>query len=237
VTATDTTAPWSAETFVEQLRREGSSRYHDRHPFNLRMHAGELTQGELRRWVENRYYYQTLIPIKDALVLSKSDDPAFRRAWIRRIGDHDGTKEGEGGLHEWLVLAKAVGLDEAEVRSCRRVLPAVRYACDAYVDLVRERTLVEAVASSLTEHFAPDIMRTRIAAWEKHYVPRGFVDAASLAYFRSRVPRATRDAQEALAFVTLHATTRALQEACVRALVDKCRILWALLDGVAEASA
>jgi pyrroloquinoline-quinone synthase len=237
VTATDTTASWSAEAFVEQLRREGSSRYHDRHPFNLRMHAGELTQGELRRWVENRYYYQTLIPIKDALILSKSDDPAFRRAWIRRIGDHDGTKEGEGGLHEWLLLAKAVGLDEAEVRSCRRVLPAVRYACDAYVDLVRERTLVEAVASSLTEHFAPDIMRTRIAAWEKHYVPRGFVDDASLAYFRSRVPRATRDAQEALAFVTQRATTRALQEACVRALVDKCRILWALLDGVAEASA
>ncbi len=237
MTATDATAPWSAEAFVEQLRREGSSRYHDRHPFNLRMHAGELTQGELRRWVENRYYYQTLIPIKDALILSKSDDPAFRRAWIRRIGDHDGTKEGEGGLHEWLLLAKAVGLDVAEVRSCRRVLPAVRYACDAYVDLVRERTLVEAVASSLTEHFAPDIMRTRIAAWEKHYVPRGFVDDASLAYFRSRVPRATRDAQEALAFVTQRATTRALQEACVRALVDKCRILWALLDGVAEASA
>ncbi len=237
MTATDTTAPWSAEAFVEQLRHEGASRYHDRHPFNLRMHAGELTQGELRRWVENRYYYQTLIPIKDALILSKSDDPAFRRAWIRRIGDHDGTKEGEGGLHEWLLLARAVGLDEAEVRSCRRVLPAVRYACDAYVDLVRERTLVEAVASSLTEHFAPDIMRTRIAAWEKHYVPRGFVDDASLAYFRSRVPRATRDAQEALAFVTRHATTRALQEACVRALIDKCRILWALLDGVAEASA
>jgi pyrroloquinoline-quinone synthase len=237
VTATATTVPWSAEAFVDQLRREGSSRYHDRHPFNLRMHAGELTQGELRRWVENRYYYQTLIPIKDALILSKSDDPAFRRAWIRRIGDHDGTKEGEGGLHEWLLLAKAVGLDEAEVQSCRRVLPAVRYACDAYVDLVRERSLVEAVASSLTEHFAPDIMRTRIAAWEKHYVPRGFVDDASLAYFRSRVPRATRDAQEALAFVTQRATTRALQEACVRALVDKCRILWALLDGVAEASA
>jgi pyrroloquinoline-quinone synthase len=237
VTATDTMAPWSAEAFVEQLRREGSSRYHDRHPFNLRMHAGELTQGELRRWVENRYYYQTLIPIKDALILSKSDEPAFRRAWIRRIGDHDGTKEGEGGLHEWLLLARAVGLDEAEVRSCRRVLPAVRYACDAYVDLVRERTLVEAVASSLTEHFAPDIMRTRVAAWEKHYVPRGFVDDASLAYFRSRVPRATRDAQEALSLVTQRATTRALQEACVRALLDKCRILWALLDGVAEASA
>jgi pyrroloquinoline-quinone synthase len=227
----------SPDAFVERLRREGSLRYHSLHPFNLAMHQGALSREHLQRWVLHRYYYQTRIPIKDALILSKSDDPAFRRAWIRRIGDHDGTKEGEGGLHEWLLLAKAVGLDEAEVRSCRRVLPAVRYACDAYVDLVRERTLVEAVASSLTEHFAPDIMRTRIAAWEKHYVPRGFVDDASLAYFRSRVPRATRDAQEALAFVTQRATTRELQEACVRALVDKCRILWALLDGVAEASA
>src|SRR5262249_14767208 len=140
----------------------------------------------------------------------------------------------DGGLHEWVILAQAVGLDAGEVRSLRRVLPAVRYACDAYVDLVRERSLVEAVASSLTEHFAPDIMRTRVAAWEKHYP---WVDAASLAYFRARVPRATRDAEEALAFVVRHATTPALQDACVRALVDKCRILWALLDAVAEARA
>ncbi len=224
------------EAFLQRLRDEGSSRYHDRHPWNVRMHAGQLSAEELRRWVQNRFYYQTRIPIKDALILSKSDDPAFRRAWIRRIGDHDGAVEGEGGLHEWLLLARAVGLDEAEVRSCRRVLPAVRYACDAYVDLVRERSLVEAVASSLTEHFAPDIMRTRIAAWEKHYAPMGFVTVESMAYFRARVPRATRDAEEALAFVTRHATTRELQEACVRALVDKCRILWALLDAVAEAA-
>jgi pyrroloquinoline-quinone synthase len=230
-------APWTAPQFIETLRHEGSSRYHDRHPFNVRMHAGELSRDELRRWVENRFYYQTRIPIKDALILSKSDDPAFRRNWIRRIGDHDGAREGEGGLHEWLLLAKAVGLDVDEVRACRRVLPGVRYACDAYVDLVRERTLVEAVASSLTEHFAPNIMRTRIAAWEKHYAPMGFVTDESMAYFRARVPRATRDAEEAIAFVTAHATTRALQDACVRALIDKCRILWALLDAVAEAAA
>jgi pyrroloquinoline-quinone synthase len=222
-----------ADAFVERMRSEGASRYHSHHPFNVRMHAGGLSKDELQRWVLNRYYYQTRIPIKDALLLAKSDDPAFRRAWVRRIHDHDGTKEGEGGLFEWLLLARAVGLDEELVRSCRRVLPAVRYACDAYVELVRERSLLEAVASSLTEHFAPDIMRTRVAAWEKHYP---WVDDAALAYFRTRVPRATRDAQEALAFVVDRATTRALQEACVRALVDKCRILWAMLDAVAEAT-
>ncbi len=220
--------------FVERLRSEGSSRYHSKHPFNLRMHAGELSKEELRLWVINRYYYQTRIPIKDAILVSKSDDPRFRRAWIRRITDHDGTKEGEGGLAEWLLLSRAVGLDAEEVRSCRRVLPAVRYACDAYVTLVRDRSLLEAVASSLTEAFAPDIMRTRVAAWEKHYP---WVDAQALAYFRSRVPRATRDAEEAIAFVAEQATTPELQEACVRALVDKCTILWAMLDAVAETRA
>jgi pyrroloquinoline-quinone synthase len=222
------------DAFLERLRAEGAPRYHDRHPFNARMHAGDLSREELQRWVRNRFYYQTRIPIKDAIILSKSDDPAFRRLWIHRIGDHDGTKEGEGGLAEWLLLARAVGLDPDEVRSCAGVLPGVRYACDAYVQLVRERSLVEAVASSLTEHFAPDIMRTRIAAWEKHYP---WVDAQALAYFRSRVPRAARDAQEAIAFITGQATTREVQEACVRALVAKCTILWAMLDAISEARA
>jgi pyrroloquinoline-quinone synthase len=235
-----TSALLSSTAFVDRLRSEGSRRYHHLHPFNVRMHEGKLSKAELERWVLNRYYYQTRIPIKDALILAKSDelpkgdDSAFRRGWIRRIGDHDGTKEGEGGLHEWLVLARGLGMDEAEVRSCRRVLPGVRAVCDAYVGLVRTRSLVEAVASSLTEHFAPDIMRTRIAAWERHYP---WVDGAALAYFRSRVPRAARDAEEALAFVVGRASTPDLQDACVRALIDKCTILWGMLDAVQEAAA
>jgi pyrroloquinoline-quinone synthase len=220
------------DAFVERLRAEGASRYHDRHPFNLRMHACTLSREEVQRWVKNRFYYQTRIPIKDSIILSKMDDPALRRMWMHRLTDHDGTKDGEGGLFEWLLLARAVGLDPDDVRSCQHVLPGVRYACDAYVELVRERSLVEAVASSLTEAFAPDIMTTRIAAWEKHYP---WVDMQSLAYFRSRVPRAARDAKEAIAFVSEHAKTRELQDACVRALVAKCTILWAMLDAVAEA--
>jgi coenzyme PQQ biosynthesis protein C len=227
-------SPLSRAEFVERLRSEGARHYHHLHPFNVRMHAGGLTRPELERWVVNRYYYQTRIPIKDALILSKSDDPHFRRRWMRRIVDHDGAKPEEGGLFEWLVLARGLGLDEADVSSCRRVLPAVRAACDSYVELVRTRTLVEAVASSLTEHFAPDIMRTRIAAWERYYA---WVGDAALSYFRSRVPRATFDAQEALSFVVQQATTRPAQEACVRALLDKCRILWSLLDAVAEVDA
>jgi pyrroloquinoline-quinone synthase len=223
----------SPEAFVERLRAEGASRYHDSHPFHLAMHEGRLTRDDLRRWVLNRYYYQTRIPIKDALILAKSEDAAFRRAWIRRIHDHDGQTEGEGGLWQWVRLGEAVGLDAADVKSLRWVLPGVRFACDAYVNLVRDGSLVVAVASSLTEFFAPDLMSRRIAAWEQHYP---FVDAAGLAYFRGRVPRARRDSEEAVAFVIETARTRELQEACVAALIRKTEILWHLLDCVAASS-
>lgn len=217
------------DAFIERLRREGESRYHDRHPCHVLMHEGKLTRRQLQEWVRNRFYYQTRIPIKDALILSKSDDPAFRRRWIRRIHDHDGDREGEGGLELWLRLADGVGLDREEVRSCRGVLPGVRFACDAYVTLVRDRSLVEAVASSLTEFFAPDLMSKRILAWEKHYP---WVKPELLEYFRSRVPRARRDSEEAIEFVVEHAKTRQLQERCVAALVTKTEILWHLVDCV-----
>jgi pyrroloquinoline-quinone synthase len=228
----DADAPMDRAAFLERLRSEGRGRYHDRHPFHLRMHAGELSKAQIQGWVLNRFYYQTRIPIKDALILSKSEDPAWRRQWIRRIHDHDGVDAQEGGLALWLRLAEGVGLDREEVKSLRRVLPAVRFACDAYVQLVRERSLVEAVASSLTEFFSPDIMTTRLAAWEKHYP---WVDPGVQEYFRSRVPRARNDSEEALTFVLAHATTRAAQERCLEAFITKCDVLWALLDAVAAA--
>lgn len=220
------------DAFLERLRAEGSARYHDQHPFHVAMHEGRLGRADLARWVANRYYYQTRIPIKDALILAKSEDPAFRRAWVRRIQDHDGTVPGEGGLAQWLRLAEAVGLNAADVASCRDVLPGVRFACDGYVSLVRDSSLVVAVASSLTEFFAPDLMSRRIAAWEQHYP---FVDAAGLAYFRARVSRARRDSGEAIAFVTEHARSRETQEACVAALIRKTEVLWHLLDCVSVA--
>ena len=217
------------DAFVERLRREGEGRYHDKHPFHVLMHEGRLTKVQLQQWVLNRYYYQTRIPIKDAIVVSKSEDPAFRRAWLRRIVDHDGDAPGEGGLAQWLRLAEGVGLDPAEVASCRSVLPGVRFACDGYVTLVRDASLVEAVASSLTEFFAPDLMSRRIAAWEQHYP---WVRPETMEYFRGRVARARRDSGEALAFVVEHATSHELQERCVAALVRKTEILWHLLDCV-----
>jgi pyrroloquinoline-quinone synthase len=224
-------APLSSEELVNRLRREGAQRYHDEHPFHVRMHEGKLDRAALQTWVLNRYYYQTRIPIKDALIVAKSDDPAFRRLWIHRIHDHDGNgADVPGGLAQWLRLAEAVGLDREVVASCRDVLPGVRFACDSYVTLVEKSPLVVAVASSLTEFFAPDLMSRRIAAWEQHY---GWVDKEGLAYFRGRVTRARRDSEEAIEFVTRNAKTRDLQEACVAALIKKTEILWHLLDCVA----
>lgn len=215
---------------VAWLRREGERHYHAEHPFHQRMHAGELTREELQRWVINRFYYQTRIPIKDAIIVSKSEDAAFRRLWLRRIVDHDGTASGEGGIELWLRLGEALGVDRRRMQSLSEVLPGARFACDAYVTFVRERSLLLAVAASLTECFAPDLMSRRIEAFERHY---RFVDPAGLAYFKARVPRAARDSEEALAFVVEHARTFTEQAACVDALLHKARILWHLLDSVA----
>jgi len=216
-----------------RLRAEGVRRYHDQHPFHQLMHEGKLTRAQIQSWTLNRYYYQTRIPIKDAIIVSKSDDPAFRRLWIHRIHDHDGDDADSGGLALWLRLAESVGLDRDEVASCRRVLPGVRFACDAYVTLCRESPLVVAVASSLTEMFAPDLMSRRIASWERHYP---WVGVEALGYFRARVTRARRDGEEGLGFVVANATSRALQDACIGALVRKTEILWHLLDCVHAAT-
>lgn len=229
MTGSEERAPLARDELVAWFRREGESRYHDGHRYHVLMHEGTLTKLQLQQWVLNRYYYQTRIPIKDAIIVSKSEDPDFRRMWIHRIHDHDGDAPGEGGLELWLRLAEGVGLNREEVASCRSVLPGVRFACDGYVELVRERSLVEAVASSLTEFFAPDLMSRRVLAWEKHYP---WVSKEMLEYFRSRVPRARRDADEAIDFVARHATTYDLQARCVAALIRKTEILWHLLDSV-----
>ena len=222
----------SGDGFEARLRRIGEERYHHRHPFNLRMHAGELTREEIQTWVRNRYYYQTRIPLKDGLILAKSSDPAFRRGWVQRIRDHDGDEKSRGGLVLWLELAEAVGLERSDVESLADVLPGVRAACDDYVRFVDSHDLLESVASSLTELFAGDIMATRILAFEKHYP---WVDTAGLRYFRSRTQQAPRDAAEGLRFVLAHARTPEDQERCTAALERKCEILWRLLDAIEAA--
>lgn len=226
---TESQASWSREEFTERLRAVGAAGYHDKHPFHVLMHEGKLTKRQLQAWIENRFYYQAMIPKKDSVIMAKMTEAAERRAWIQRILDHDGTHEQEGGIHKWLVLAESAGLRREDVASFRFVLPAARFAVDAYLALVQTRSLVEAVASSLTELFAPTLMSLRLPAFEEHYP---WVRKEGLEYFRSRLIQAPRDVEFGLEYALTHCTTRALQERAVEVLTIKCHILWSLLDAV-----
>jgi pyrroloquinoline-quinone synthase len=221
-------APWTADELVERLRAQGS-RYHDLHPFHVRMDAGELTREELQRWVSNRFYYQRCIPIKDAAILSNCPEIEVRRAWVQRIVDHDGTAPGTGGIESWLRLGEALGVSRDELRSERRVLPGVRYAVDAYVNFARQKPWIEAVSSSLTELFGPGAIRVRLEALEAHYP---WIDSAGLEYFRTRLVQAPRDAQYALDLVVERCVTREQQERAVAALRFKTEMLWAQLEAI-----
>jgi pyrroloquinoline-quinone synthase len=210
----------------------GEERYHHRHPFNIRMHKGELTPAELRRWIANRFHYQRHIPVKDALITAKLHTCDLRRMWLRRIQDHDGQRDGEGGIERWLRLGEAAGLDRETLLRADTVLPGVRLAVDGYVNFCRLRPPLEAVAASLTELSAPDLMRTRIEAFERHYP---WIEPDGLAYFRARVSQGRRDSGEALDLVLGWARTRDDQERAVSALRFKCDVLWSLLDAVDQA--
>ena len=222
--------PWPPDELVAQLRAQGS-RYHDLHPFHVRMNAGELTRDELQRWVANRFYYQRCIPVKDAAILSNCPEIEVRREWIKRIIDHDGTSAGTGGIESWLQLGEALGVARDELLSERRVLPAVRYAVDAYVNFARQKPWIEAVASSLTELFGPAAIRVRLAALEAHYP---WIDPAGLEYFRSRLVQAPRDAQYALRLVVERCLTREQQDRAVAALKFKTEMLWAQLEAIEQ---
>jgi pyrroloquinoline-quinone synthase len=211
-----------------RLRAIGAERYHHRHPFHQLMHEGKLTRGQLQAWALNRYYYQSVIPIKDAIILSRSEDPAFRRAWRKRIIDHDGDGAQPGGIEKWLLLAQATGLERKRVTSEREILPGVRYAVNAYFDLVSRRSFLEAVASSLTELFSRDLIALRIDRLRQHYPWL----SGGLAYFDARLTQGPEDAAFALAWVIEHARTRAEQELALAALRAKCDILWAQLDAL-----
>jgi len=218
-----------AGEFERRLRQIGDERYHSKHPFHRLLHEGKLNKGQVQAWVLNRFYYQRSIPLKDAGLMSRAEDPAFRREWINRIIDHDGTAAGEGGIDRWLMLAEGVGLDRGYVESLSGVLPATRFAVDAYVRFVREHSLLEAVASSLTELFAPDLHKTRIAALLENYE---FANDRTLAYFRKRLDQAPRDVRFGLNYVLSEARTRDQQEAALAALRFKTDVLWAQLDAL-----
>ena len=224
--------PLSGEELEERLRDIGARRYHRLHPFHKLLHGGACSKGQVQAWALNRYYYQAMIPIKDASLIARCQDSAVRREWRSRLVDHDGAQEGEGGIARWLKLTDGLGLDRGYVTSLQGLLPTTRFAVDAYVHFVREKTLLEAIASSLTELFSPQIIGERIEGMLNHY---DFVTAETLAYFSQRPPQAERDARFALDYVKRHARTPEAQSSVLAALEFKCDVLWAMLDALYNA--
>ncbi|MYZ54035.1 pyrroloquinoline-quinone synthase PqqC [Malikia spinosa] len=228
-------APWDPVEFERQLRAKGAG-YHIHHPFNQRLNGGYCSPDEIRCWVANRFYYQVCIPRKDAAILANMPDRAHRRLWVDRILDHDGSGDYEGsqagGIEAWTRLGEAVGLSRDELWSLERVVPGVRFACDAYVNFAARAPWQEAVCSSLTEMFAPQIHKDRLASWPGHYP---WIEADGLQYFRSRIPLATRDVEHGLQVTLGHFTTRATQQRALEILQFKLDILWSMLDAIEKA--
>ena len=222
----------SPEELEARLRDIGAKRYHNLHPFHRMLHGGQCTKGQVQAWALNRYYYQAMIPIKDASLIARCEDPAVRREWRHRLIDHDGEHEGDGGIARWLKLTDGLGLDRDYVTSTRGLLPGTRFAVEAYVHFVRERTLLEAIASSLTELFTPVIISERMAGMLANY---DFVTRETLAYFDKRPPQAQRDSDFALDYVKQHARTAEGQLAALAALGFKCNVLWSMLDALYHA--
>ncbi|MCC3767342.1 pyrroloquinoline-quinone synthase PqqC [Streptomyces sp. UNOC14_S4] len=221
----------SPQDFTTALRAH-SDRYWHKHPLHLRLHRGELSRQELRQWIANRWYYQRCLPQKDAAIVANCPDPEVRRRWVQRVLYQDGTAERRGGHAQWLDLAEAAGLSRAEVLDERHVIPGVRFATDSYVAFARTRPWIEAVASSLTELFSPELMRERLDALRTHYP---WIAASGHGYFAERPAAATEDARHALDLVLTHCTTQERQEAALAALAFKCDVLWAMLDALEHA--
>jgi coenzyme PQQ biosynthesis protein C len=224
--------PLTPDELEARLRDTGARRYHNLHPFHHLLHGGQCTKGQVQAWALNRYYYQAMIPVKDASLIARCEDSTVRREWRHRLVDHDGAAAGEGGIARWLKLTDGLGLERDYVVSTRGILPATRFAVDAYVHFVRERPLIEAIASSLTELFSPAIIGERVAGMLKSY---DFVTRETLAYFEQRPPQARRDSDFALDYVKREAKTPAAQQAVLAALEFKCDVLWAMLDALYHA--
>jgi pyrroloquinoline-quinone synthase len=220
---------WDPETFEARLRAVGGRSYHNKHPFHQAMNAGELSPEAIRGWVANRFYYQRSIPLKDAAIISNCPLKEVRRSWIRRIVDHDGSSAEEGGIEAWLRLGEACGLTRDLVLGGYEVVAGVRFAVDAYVLFAKTQTWPLAVASSLTELFAPDLMAERLRAFRQFYA---WVTPSGLDYFERRLSQARRDSEEALRLTLEHCRTRETQEAAVGAVAFKCDVLWAVLDAI-----
>jgi pyrroloquinoline-quinone synthase len=224
----DLPGPLDPQALAARLQGFSTS-YYANHPFHQLMHDGRLSKPQLQGWVANRLAYQRAIPRKDAAILSNCPDPDVRRMWMQRIIDHDGTAPGTGGIEMWIKLGEALGVPREEMEDERHVLPGVRFATEAYVTFCKTKPWIEAVASSLTELFAPGLMRQRLAAFPQHYP---WVDVQALEYFRSRLVQAPRDSRQGLDLVLAHCTTVETQRKAFEALAFKLQLLWVMIDTI-----
>lgn len=220
------------EQLEAELRKIGAERYHNNHSFHKSLHAGQLNKAQVQAWALNRFYYQAMIPVKDSAIMARIMDPELRREWRQRVVDHDGERPGDGGIERWLKLTEGLGLDRDYVKSTDGILPATKFAVEAYVHFVKERPLLEAIASSLTELFAPTIIADRVSGMLANY---DFISEDTLAYFGKRLSQAPRDANFALDYVKIHAKRPDQQRAVLDALIFKCNVLWAQLDALEHA--
>lgn len=220
---------FSPDELESALRQIGAARYHNLHPFHKLLHGGRLSKPQVQAWALNRFYYQAIIPRKDAALISNMADREMRREWRTRYLEHDGFGEDEGGIERWLKLTSALGLDRDYVLSTEGILPGTRFAVDAYLHFVRDHSILEGVASSLTELFASGIHSERISGMLANY---NFIEDSMMAYFRRRLTQAPRDVNFALSYVKAHARTQETQQAVVKALIFKTQVLWAQLDAL-----
>ena len=219
----------SREEFLECLQNVGIHAYHHLHPFHVRMNDGSLDRESIQLWVANRFYYQRCLPMKDAAILSNCPLQEVRRKWIKRIVDHDGKEGQEGGIEKWIRLGAACGLTREAMMDERHVRPGVRFAVDAYLNFARTKPWPIAIASSLTELFAPDLMAKRLDAFAKYYP---WIAPEALDYFRARLIQAQEDSEFALTATLQYCDDRGMQEAAVSALRFKCEVLWSILDAL-----
>lgn len=219
---------WNTDVFEKKLMEKGRL-YHIHHPFHVAMNEGRSTRAQIQGWAANRFYYQSVIPMKDAAIVSSCPHGEVRRAWVQRILDHDGRHGEEGGIEAWLRLGEAVGLDREALLDFRHVLPGVRFACDAYLNFARRASWQEAVCSSLTELFAPDIHRSRLDSWPKHYP---WIDPGGYDYFRRRLSEVRNDVRHGLALTLENFITREQQVRALEILQLKLEVLWSMLDAM-----
>src|ERR1700741_1230458 len=222
----------SPDEIEASLRDIGAKRYPRLHPFHGLLHGGKCSKGQVQAWALNRYYYQACIPLKDAALIARCEDSAIRREWRSRLHDHDGEGENDGGIARWPKVTAGGGLEREYVTSLRGLLPGTKFAVEAYVHFVAEKTLLEAIASSLTELFSPVIISERMDGVLKNYA---FATAERLAYFTARPPQARADSDFALAYVKQNARTPEQQQLVLAALEFKCSVLWAMLDALYHA--